>query len=323
MARRDRRPLHADKHLPPKPVMPIGKAVGEPLTPIEKVMAAVAKKDWHTALRLAKDLRSPLEEKDRETISRAWEALVRPDFFRQMNKDPKGLYGAGIVTLTKHFSWPIGWEDVTIVIPTVKEREAQLISLLKQIEEHCGSEEDGPIVIPIMRASNEQAKGTFPRALEFAANVSTRSWVLQLEDDVYLAPTFSFEALRRLSQACANRQIDVLTLFTRAQEDLVLLEKGEFFRKVAPKSFSMSQGFFVRREMVSGLRDFAHGWYIEHPEHNRAADLLFGAYLSSRKARVLATIPSLVQHRKGPSTLPNHHGARQSESYRRAYGEVP
>jgi hypothetical protein len=144
-----------------------------------------------------------------------------------------------------------------------------------------------------------------------------RPWVLQLEDDVALAPTFGAEAL-----AYGLDEADVVTLFSRSKDDMAALERGERTRRIGPASFSMSQGFLIRAELAAGVEAFAPSWYEAHPEHNRAADLLLGAFLSARKARVLVRVPSLVQHRRGPSTLPGHHGARQSESFRRAFGEV-
>jgi hypothetical protein len=206
----------------------------------------------------------------------------------------------------------VTWNDVTVAIPTVAGREKMLGALLAQIGQHC----PGAEVLVTTHVSGEPARVTFPRALATAAD-RMRPWVLQFEDDVHLAPTFGAEALDGLNQC------DALTLFTRSKEDLAAMDRGERVRRVSPASFSMSQAFFLRRDFAAGVEAYAPGWYAAHPQHNRAADLLLAGYLSSRKARVLARVPSLVQHRRGPSTLPGHHGARQSESYRLTFGEVP
>jgi hypothetical protein len=102
MARRDRRPLHSGKPIPKKPVLPTGKAPGERDSKVERVRAAVAAEDWRTALRLAKEL-SGLGEDD-VLLSRAWEGLVRPDFLRQVNKDPEKAYEDGIAVLRRRFA---------------------------------------------------------------------------------------------------------------------------------------------------------------------------------------------------------------------------
>ena len=64
--------------------------------------AAVAAEDWHTALRLAKEL-STIGE-DESVVSRAWEALVRPDFLRQVRKDPDAALAEGVAALRRRFS---------------------------------------------------------------------------------------------------------------------------------------------------------------------------------------------------------------------------
>lgn len=102
MARRDRRPLYSNKPLPKKPVLPACKAPGERDSKAERVRAAVASEDWRTALRIAKDL-SGLGE-DEATLSRAWEALVRPEFMREVNRDPEKAYEEGIAALKRRFA---------------------------------------------------------------------------------------------------------------------------------------------------------------------------------------------------------------------------
>lgn len=207
----------------------------------------------------------------------------------------------------------VTWDDVVVAIPTVLEREALLRSLLAQVQQQCAGAE----VVVHTNPPGELARATFPRALTRAASTG-RPWVLQLEDDVHLAPVFGECALADGLDAS-----DVLTLFSRSRRDLEAMARGEKVRPQNPSGFSMSQAFFIRRELAAEVEAFAPDWYRAHPQHNRAADLLLGAYLSSRKARVLVRVPSLVQHRRGPSTLPGHHGARQSESYRQRFGEVP
>ncbi len=206
----------------------------------------------------------------------------------------------------------VTWSDVAVAIPTVAERRHLLSALLEQVERHCPEAK----VVVTEHVSGQPARVTFPRALARAA-AKQRPWVLQFEDDVHLAPTFGAEALRRVDD------VDVVTLFSRSKEDLAAMDRGEAFRRIGPKSFSMSQAFLIRSDLAADVEAYAPSWYDQHPQHNRAADLLLADFLSTRKAMVLARVPSLVQHRRGPSTLPGHHGARQSESYRRAFGEVP
>lgn len=205
----------------------------------------------------------------------------------------------------------ITWSDVAVVIPTVADRRSMLEDLLVQLTESC----PGMLLLIQEHVRGEPARVDFPRALARAA-ATGRPWVLQFEDDVRLAPGFGALALAHVGES------DVLTLFSRSKADLAALERGEETRRIGPASFSMSQAFFVRASRLEGIEAFAERWYGEHPEHNRGADLLLAAFLSEKKASVLVRVPSLVQHLPGPSTLPGHYGARQSESYRKVFGDV-
>jgi hypothetical protein len=204
------------------------------------------------------------------------------------------------------------WTDVTVAIPTVPERAASWHRVASDALRAC----PGALLVVQQHQPGTLPRVDFPIALGAAGRVG-RPWILQLEDDVVLAPNFGACVLPWLDDC------DVLTLFSRNGADLEAMYRGESVRRMGPSSFSMSQGFLIRSELAVGIEAFAPTWYAAHPEHNRAADLLLAAYLSERKARVLVRVPSLVQHLRGPSTLPNHRGARQSESFRRAFGEVP
>jgi hypothetical protein len=202
------------------------------------------------------------------------------------------------------------WNDVVVAIPTCPERQRARHALYEQLAAQCG-----PAILMVHEhVAGEPVRVDFPRVLRLAAEQG-RPWILQLEDDVQLCPNFGAEAL-----AHGLDQADVVTLFSRSKADLAAMDRGEVLRKIGPSSFSMSQAFFIRADLAVGIEGFAPGWYAAHPEHNRAADLLLGAYLSQKKARVLVRVPSLVQHKRLPSTLPGHHGARQSESFTRAFG---
>lgn len=81
--------------------MPKGKAPGEPPTKVERLRVAVAAEDWPEALRLALKLTSLGE--DEEVLSRAREALQRPDFLRQVKKDPDAALKAAVAVLKRRW----------------------------------------------------------------------------------------------------------------------------------------------------------------------------------------------------------------------------
>lgn len=205
--------------------------------------------------------------------------------------------------------------DVAIAIPTVGGRFGMAEDLVAALNRECHG---APVAMRIHRPG-DPARVDFPTVLDEAARFE-RQWVLQCEDDIRLAPGFGRSMLYALSYA-ETVGVGCVTFFSRSKKDLEALGRGETFRGQAPAAFSMSQCFAVQSHMLSGFSDWAPSWYADHPEHNRAADLLFGAWLSRQGVRMLVHVPSLVQHRPGPSTLPKHHGARQSETYRRVFGE--
>ena len=63
------------------------------------VRAAVSKGNWMTALRLAKDFRINVSAKQREEMSRAYECMMYPDFYRQLGTDIAGAVAKGIAVV--------------------------------------------------------------------------------------------------------------------------------------------------------------------------------------------------------------------------------
>lgn len=210
----------------------------------------------------------------------------------------------------------LSWADITVAVPTVDSRAQLLCALSEVIQLEC---RDAAVVIHRHPATGD-ARADFPVLMD-AALGTARPWLLQLEDDVALAPNFGTLALRALNEA-ADRAA-AISLFSRSKADLTMLASGQRWRRQAPSSFCMMQAIFLRADALRGLSEWAPTWYARHPEHRgRAADLLLGAWLSRNRQGLLVHVPSLVQHRQVPSSIPGHHGARQSESYRNAFGEV-
>ncbi len=206
------------------------------------------------------------------------------------------------------------FNGVTIAIPTIAERHSSFTAMVTDIRRQC----HGAHIVTHTHVEGTPARVDFPRAMQLAVEVG-RTWILQFEDDVILAPAFGervAEALLHLERTGE----DAATFFSRSKQDIDMLHAGETWRRIRPGAFSMSQCFAVRAALLEGFEHWAPTWYAAHPQHNRAADLLLGAWLRGRRAKMLVHVPSLVQHRPGPSTLPRHYGARQSESFRVAFG---
>lgn len=105
MTTRRRTPRDPTKPLPKRPVLPKGKAAGEPESTGEQLRRLVTEKDWHRALKLAAKLPAT-PEPDKTTFQRAWEALARPEFSRQLGRDPEALIEAGKEALRRRFGGP-------------------------------------------------------------------------------------------------------------------------------------------------------------------------------------------------------------------------
>lgn len=89
------------KRKPKRPKLPRELAPGEEPNKATRLRALVAAEDWRGALRLARTI-SRLGA-DKAVLERAWEAFVRPDFCRQLKRDPEALKRAGIEVLKRRW----------------------------------------------------------------------------------------------------------------------------------------------------------------------------------------------------------------------------
>ncbi len=211
----------------------------------------------------------------------------------------------------------MNWGHVTIAIPTMPSRTRILSELVAQVGEQC----TGAQIVTREHPDGGDPRADLPALTQQALlSAADTGWVLFLEDDVWLAPTFGAAALDFLD---ANKMASVASFFSRSKVDLELFARGQQMRAQTPSSFCMMQAIAVRRATLIGFPEWAPTWYARHPEHTHAADLLLGAWLSKKGERILVRVPSLVQHRAVPSTLGPRSRCRQSETYRLAFGEVP
>lgn len=59
------------------------------------VREAVKTGDWKKALKIAKDFRINVTREQREAMSRAYECMTHPDFYRQIGTDIAGAIAKG------------------------------------------------------------------------------------------------------------------------------------------------------------------------------------------------------------------------------------
>ena len=90
--------------LPQKPPPVKGTATGRRPAAADVLRAHVLAGRWREATRLALKLRD--QGDDKTTLERAWDGYTRPDFCRQLKRDPEALIAAGVVVLRRRFGAP-------------------------------------------------------------------------------------------------------------------------------------------------------------------------------------------------------------------------
>lgn len=66
----------------------------------DEVRAAVAGGDMKKALRIAKGFRINVTESQRDDMSRAYECMMYPDFYKQIGTDIAGAIAKGVAVVT-------------------------------------------------------------------------------------------------------------------------------------------------------------------------------------------------------------------------------
>lgn len=66
----------------------------------DAVRKAVSESEWKTALKIAKEFRVGISDEDREVMSRAYECMVHPGFYRQIGIDVEEAIEQGKEVIT-------------------------------------------------------------------------------------------------------------------------------------------------------------------------------------------------------------------------------
>lgn len=77
---------------------------GQPISQLEILRGHMARGDWHSAIKLAASF--PQLGAEKVPITRAWEAIARPDFCRQLKRDPVVLIEDGKDALRRRYDVP-------------------------------------------------------------------------------------------------------------------------------------------------------------------------------------------------------------------------
>ena len=117
--------------------------------------------------------------------------------------------------------------------------------------------------------------------------------VLMLEDDILLCPDFE----RRAEAAIREHPGHMIQFFSRSRKDP---EAGSRWRPGS--TFSMNQCHYLPAGEARALLDYLPQWRRASMT-TAAYDWLIADYLSDRRERYWLHVPSLVDHRVGPSAI--------------------
>lgn len=189
----------------------------------------------------------------------------------------------------------VTWGDIEIRIPTVLgDRSEMLAELVTEIRDQTGI---SPWVSP-------QPDGRPPddRIQRVFADAPDTEWLLYVEDDVYLAPTFGEYVPDALSQT------------DRVAVQFFDLRGGSVGLETARKPLYSMCCLAVRSDIVEGFVDFYSDW-VETVDHDTATDIGFGHYCTEIGEPIDVYRPSQVQHREIQSTFKGRSSKRQSPSF--------
>ena len=75
--------------------------MSEPEKKSDVVRRLVRERDYRSALRIAKEFRLGISKEDRDAMRLAYECMVSPEFYRQLDQDPKAGIECGVSVLVR------------------------------------------------------------------------------------------------------------------------------------------------------------------------------------------------------------------------------
>ena len=189
------------------------------------------------------------------------------------------------------------WSDISVVIPTTPMRRLEGRRLADEVARRCAP---GRLTMTEAEAKHD--------VVSMSSLHHGLGWLLRIEDDAHLGP--DFDELPRWLDASYG----AVSFFS-------LRNRPDGIERVAWSSFCMSVCVALRGDLMPICQEFASDWY-ERTGHCHASDFLIAAWMKHRAARMAVVYPSLVQHRALPSNFAGRSKARQSPTYRMAYGAI-
>lgn len=197
---------------------------------------------------------------------------------------------------------------ILIVIPTKQpERYADLIKLQKQLI----NQDMQFIIIP--HQDGLRPSDNYIRSLEVGYECTkSGDYVLQMDDDVYLCNDFS----SIINTVLSDNQYDVISFY---RNDKLVKKKGIYKHS---GTYFGNQCLAYKRELIPAFIDYHKEFDKEDNGWLDAPDVALGQFCKKMGHKIWTYHPSIVQHRDVHSLIGNGTFKRQSESFRRVYGEI-
>jgi len=193
--------------------------------------------------------------------------------------------------------------DIDIVIPTVlPQRSAELAALLSQLH--------GRSVRVEVHEPGAPPWARVERVFGGARGLAPGNWLVQLEDDVTLAPG----AIERIAEVVEPQTTPALFSFfsrytTPFDSGPSVIGPWPFGR------FHMTQAIAMHSVCARGFASWFPGWKAEHPDVKSGLGRALGAWAKLEGVPIYVHFPSLVQHRTVASTISRRARNRQSPTF--------
>jgi hypothetical protein len=190
------------------------------------------------------------------------------------------------------------WTDFEAVIPAVMsipERAASVNNLLCDLAKQC----KGIVARVAPQWEPQRASPDVYHAISAALAGVRKPWVLYFEDDVVLSSRFGVEALKVLDKIDGN--VGSVALYSPRADDVLRLQRGEsLYNPGGP--FLYIQCNIIRQDVAFKMADELIR-QLECGKSIMTPDIVLGDVCQQMRQKILVSLPSLVQHRRGPSVF--------------------
>lgn len=209
----------------------------------------------------------------------------------------------------------VQWNDVAVIVKCVDGRRHEQLNQLKGIlESQCV-----PFVL-CEGKDGESPRDNFRRLLRVSMEMD-KPVTLHVEDDAYPSPDFSEKAIECLSESGLH---DIWTFYSARKEDVVAYKQGRTSRRITPSQYFNSQAVSWPTKHCAAMLEYLPAWEVERKRGISDVDVFIGSYARLAGIKIIASVPSIVQHREIVSMLGHRpRYGRISRTFLMHYGLTP